>query len=255
MQSFGRQFTVLASVDSTNNYAMQQVHARLAKHGDAWLALEQTKGKGQRNKHWVTKAGENITMSIVAEPFFLPPTNSFMLVATVALAIFDFFKHFAGDKTAIKWPNDIYWGDRKAVGILIENVIRDKKWLYAIIGTGININQEEFGNHNATSLFIATGVKNDVIALAKQLCVFLEKRYEQLKNGDYASILSGYNNSMYKLGKTVRFKKDNIIFDALIKGVTADGLLIVDSGKEELFAWGSVEWMTAAHVNGENENR
>ena len=92
MQSFGRQFTVLASVDSTNNYAMQMVHARLAKHGDVWFAIDQTKGKGQRSKQWVSNAGENITMSIVVEPCFLSPSDSFLLIAAVALVIFDFFK-------------------------------------------------------------------------------------------------------------------------------------------------------------------
>ena len=68
MQSFGRSFTLLSSIDSTNNYAMQKVHARLARHGDAWFAMEQTKGKGQRNKNWQSNAGENIILSIVTEP-------------------------------------------------------------------------------------------------------------------------------------------------------------------------------------------
>ena len=246
MQSFGRQFTVLASVDSTNNYAMQMVHARLAKHGDVWFAIDQTKGKGQRSKQWVSNAGENITMSIVVEPYFLSPSDSFLLIAPVAVGIFDFFKQYAGDNTSIKWPNDIYWNDRKAGGILIENVLRNKKWLYAIIGTGVNINQVNFNGYNATSLSAITGKKFDLIVLAKELCGFVEKRYEQLRAGYSDAILNDYKNAMFRINQMVSFKKDDIIFTAQVKGITTDGLLVVSTDVEQYLSWGSVEWIFEA---------
>ncbi|MFT4015325.1 MAG: biotin--[acetyl-CoA-carboxylase] ligase [Agriterribacter sp.] len=242
MHSFGRFLSILDSVDSTNNYAMQKVHARLAKHGDAWLALQQTQGKGQRSKHWITEPGQNITISFVTEPDFLRPDNSFHLIAAVALGIYDFFKHYAGAETRIKWPNDIYWGDRKTVGILIENVIRDKKWLYAVIGVGININQTDFGAFNATSLLCITGKKYDVTTLAKELCGFLDKRYEMLKSSAEA-ILLDYQNALYKLNEKVIFKKENITFEAEVLGITNDGSLIVNAGEKLLLTWGSVEWV------------
>ncbi|PVD51111.1 biotin--[acetyl-CoA-carboxylase] ligase [Terrimonas sp.] len=242
MHSFGRFLSILDSVDSTNNYAMQKVHARLAKHGDAWLALQQTQGKGQRSKHWITEPGQNITISFVTEPDFLRPDNSFHLIAAVALGIYDFFKHYAGAETRIKWPNDIYWRDRKTVGILIENVIRDKKWLYAVIGVGININQTDFGAFNATSLLCITGKKYDVTTLAKELCGFLDKRYELLKSSAEA-ILLDYQNALYKLNEKVIFKKENITFEAEVLGITNDGSLIVNAGEKMLLTWGSVEWV------------
>jgi BirA family transcriptional regulator, biotin operon repressor / biotin---[acetyl-CoA-carboxylase] ligase len=248
MHSFGRQFTVLASVDSTNNYAMQKVHARLANHGDVWLALDQTKGKGQRHKQWVSNPGENITMSTVTEPSFLCPSDSFLLVAAVALGIFDFFKQYAGEKTRIKWPNDIYWDDRKAGGILIENVLRNKKWLYAVIGTGVNINQTDFNGYNATSLAAITGKKFDMIPLAKQLCICLEKRYEQLHSGLEDAILEDYKQALYRLNQLVTFKKNDSFFEGLVKGITKNGLLIVTTDIEQHFSWGSVEWITTAQL-------
>jgi BirA family biotin operon repressor/biotin-[acetyl-CoA-carboxylase] ligase len=244
MQSFGRHFTVLESVDSTNNYAMQMVHARLANHGDTWLALHQTQGKGQRNKQWISNPGENITMSVVVEPDFLTPVDSFLLIASVALGVFDFVKYYAGEKTRIKWPNDIYCDDRKAGGILIENVLREKKWLYAVIGAGININQSGFAinTYKAISLFEITGKKYDVIMLGKELCLFLEKRYEQLRSGGRSTILDSYSNAMYKLNEMVQFKKADIEFEALVRGVTKEGLLIVETDKIEHLTWGTVEW-------------
>lgn len=242
MHSFGRFLSIIDSVDSTNNYAMQKVHARLAKHGDAWLAKHQTQGKGQRNKQWITEYGQNITMSIVAEPVFLRPDNSFHLIAAVALGIYDFFKHYAGEETRIKWPNDIYWRDRKAVGILIENVIRDKKWMFAVIGVGVNVNQTEFGAFNITSLSAITGKKYDIIALAKELCGFIENRYEQLQSSP-GTILSDYRNAMYKRNEIVRFKKEDSIFEAAVLGVTDNGSLLVKTDQEMLFSWGEVEWV------------
>jgi BirA family biotin operon repressor/biotin-[acetyl-CoA-carboxylase] ligase len=245
MQSFGRSFTLLSSIDSTNNYAMQKVHARLARHGDAWFAMEQTKGKGQRNKNWQSNAGENIILSIVTEPGFLAPARSFLLNAAVALGTYDFFKKYGGPETRIKWPNDIYWGDRKAGGILIESVIRAEQWLYAVLGIGLNINQTGFGNNlQATSLRLITGRHFEVTTLARELCLFLEERYDMLKAGHEALILQDYCRVMYRLNEQVQFKKPGLIFEGVVKGVTPAGLLIVETNnKEQQWAWGEVEWV------------
>lgn len=245
MQSFGRSFTLLSSIDSTNNYAMQMVHARLAKHGDAWFAMEQTKGKGQRNKSWQSNAGENIILSIVTEPGFLSPAKSFLLNAAVALGTYDFFKKYGGEETRIKWPNDIYWRDRKAGGILIESAIRAERWLYAVLGIGLNINQAGFGNNlRATSLRLITGRDFEVTALARELCYFLEERYEMLKAGHETLILQDYRRVMYRLNERVRFKNKGLLFEGLVKGITPMGLLIVETGnKEQLWTWGEVEWI------------
>ena len=118
----GEPFIELSEVDSSNNYAMQQVQAQMAAHGFTCFAHFQKAGKGQRGKEWITERGQNILMSCVVEPSFLSIDNQFILNAAVALACFDLFNLYAIDKTSIKWPNDIYWEDRKAGGILVENV-------------------------------------------------------------------------------------------------------------------------------------
>ena len=242
MHSFGRFLSIIDSVDSTNNYAMQKVHARLAKHGDAWLAKHQTQGKGQRNKHWMAEPGQNITISIVAEPNFLRPDNPFPLIAAVALGIYDFFKHYAGEESRIKWPNDIYWRDRKAGGILIENAIRDKNWLFAVIGVGLNINQSDFGEFNAASLCSITGKEYDIISLAKELLVFLENRYDALMSSPQ-KIMEDYCGVLYKRNERVVFKKENESFEARVCGVSDTGSLIVETDREIHLSWGSVEWV------------
>ena len=246
MQSFGQSFSVIPSIDSTNNYAMQMVHARLAKHGDAWLALEQTKGKGQRGKSWQSSKGENILLSIVLQPVFLTPMQSFLLNAAIGLGVYDFYKKYAGHETRIKWPNDIYWRDRKAGGILIENIIRAENWAFAVVGVGLNINQVDFEEslQKAISLRQITGKNFEAIELARELCFFLEQRYETLKAGNQKQILQDYGQAMYKLNKYVTFKKDGLVFEALVKGITSLGLLVVETNKKKQeWLWGTAEWI------------
>jgi BirA family transcriptional regulator, biotin operon repressor / biotin---[acetyl-CoA-carboxylase] ligase len=254
MFSIGKHLTILPSVDSTNNYAMAQVRAGLAKSGDAWFTMHQTAGKGQRGKQWKDAKGQNILMSIALQPPGLLLSQQFLLSAAVALACYDFFSQLAGEETSIKWPNDLYWRDRKAGGILIENIIgiananansnsSSSHWQWSIIGTGININQVVFPEHlpNPVSLKQITGKTNDVSALAKKLCSCLELRLQQLEKSN--SLLEDYNQHLYARGKTVKLKKGTRIFDAGIQKVTVEGKLVVTTSMEEEFEFGEVEWL------------
>ena len=238
----GQPFTILGSVDSTNNYAMGQAQAGLAPHGSAYFAYEQTAGKGQRNKQWLTNSSENILLSVVLQPFTLTASEQFLLSASVALACYDFYKNYAGEETAIKWPNDLYWRDRKAGGILIENNFRGNEWMFAIAGIGININQTGFPEHlpNPVSLKQVTGRQFEVEQLARELCVCLDTRYRLLLNSSTENILNEFEAVMYKRGQVVKLKKDGIIFPALIRGVSPSGKLIAG---ETQYDFNEVEWV------------
>ena len=125
--TIGQRLIILPVIDSTNNYAMGQATAGKAGHGTVYFTLEQTAGKGQRGKTWLATPGENIMMSVVIEPHPLKTSQQFLLSAAIALGCYDFFKNYAGDETSIKWPNDIYWRDRKAAGILIESRVKSRE--------------------------------------------------------------------------------------------------------------------------------
>lgn len=244
MPPIGEPFTVLQSIDSTNNYAMAQVHAGLASHGNAYFAMEQTGGKGQRGKTWNTSVGENIALSIVLKPGVLILSDQFLLSLAVALACYDLISQYAGEETSIKWPNDIYWRDRKAGGILIENVIQGVNWQYAIVGIGININQTRFDQNlkNPVSLKQITGNTIDIIELSKELCRALQYRFDALQTRD-VSLLEQYNNVLYKREQTVTLKHKNIVFKTVVKGVNRQGRLIVQAGIEQQYDWGEIEWL------------
>jgi len=242
--AIGASFIQLSQVDSTNNYATALAHAGLTQHGIVVFAYDQIKGKGQRNKLWLTTKGENITLSIVIQPEHLSLSQSFLLSMCFALGVQQFFKQYAGDKTKVKWPNDIFWGDRKAGGILIENIIAGTQWKYSIVGIGLNINQSNFDgiSQNAVSLKQITSKEFNVLALAKEMCELLERYYKKM-NKDPTSIVQDYHQHLYKRNEWVRLKKGNRIFEALIIGVSSTGQLITEHGTEELFEVGEVEWV------------
>jgi len=242
--SIGNPFTELAEVDSTNNYAMAKALQGTANHGHAWFAWRQTAGKGSRGKSWNAADGQNIILSVLLSPYPLVSAHSFYLSAAVALATYDLLKTFAGDETKIKWPNDIYWRDRKAAGILIENNIRGNTWQWAVAGMGVNINQTEFSTSlsNPVSLKQITGKTYNVVDMAKNLCDHLQKRYEQLQENK-ESILQDYNAVLYKRGEVVKLKKNNAVFNCTIKEVNAFGQLEITDAPLSHVEFGEVEWV------------
>lgn len=250
MSSINHNFTILNSVDSTNNYAMAQVHAALANHGDAFFAHTQTGGKGQRGKTWLSGNGENIAISIIAEPKQLQVAQQFQLSVAIALGCFDFFSRYAGDETVIKWPNDIYWRDRKAGGVLIENVIGKNNnggtsWKYAIIGIGLNINQTVFDASlkNVVSLKQLTGKSFDIVPLAKELQQKVLLRVSALIHTPFDILLKEYNSVLFKKDCAVKLKKGEIEFFTVIKSVTAAGQLYTLDRIDNFFDFGEVEWI------------
>jgi BirA family transcriptional regulator, biotin operon repressor / biotin---[acetyl-CoA-carboxylase] ligase len=238
-------FSILDSVESTNNYAMQQVHAGLAKHGQAWYAHEQWGGKGQRGKLWKTNAGENVILSIAIQPNPIFRGKPFLLSALVASICRDCFAEIAGNDTKIKWPNDIYWDDRKAGGILIENIFKGKDWQWTIIGIGININQEVFDENlaNATSLKMITKKEYDPILMAKKIQKILLQKLKQISTTNVDHCLDNLNNQLYKKSETVNLKKGNAVFATKIIAVNEYGQLLTEDVMERKFEVGEVEWL------------
>lgn len=233
----------LPSVDSTNNYAMGLIHEGLAQHGLTICTAHQTKGKGQRGKVWETEPGANLSFSIIVEPGLLL-TQSFQLLAATALAVRDELEKILGDETKIKWPNDLYWRDRKTGGILIENVVRGRQWQWAVIGIGINVNQTEFkGLKNPVSIKQVTGKYTDVLQLAHCIQKAVLKECDHLQQQGFAGIFETYNCQLYKLQQPVRLKKESRIVSTNVKGVNTSGQLITGIDVEECFDFGEVEWL------------
>ena len=175
--TLGEPLIELSQIDSTNMYAMEQIHAQKALSGSVYQTDFQTNGKGQHGRIWESHRGENLLCTYVLELNALKqgknwvPTEQLGLSAAVALGAQAFFMEFAGEETKIKKPNDIYWRDRKAGGILIENIVRGTDWTWTVIGIGLNINQTQFSNEagNPVSLKQITGKDWDIKTMQKKL--------------------------------------------------------------------------------------
>ncbi|MDQ6757504.1 MAG: biotin--[acetyl-CoA-carboxylase] ligase [Bacteroidota bacterium] len=237
---------ILESVDSTNNYAMGMIRNGATVHGNAYFTHEQTHGKGRRGKKWNTEKGKNIILTIAADTMFLRVDEQFKLSVAVSLACYNFFKKYAGKDVKIKWPNDLFWNDRKAGGILIENVIKGSVWQWAAIGIGININQTEFDNANnflPVSLKQITGKDFNIIQLAKELYETVMIKFEELKNNGFKKMISNYNENLFALDKNVKLKKNNIVFETTVKAVSPQGKLITEDAIERQFDFDEIEWI------------
>ena len=187
----------LSTIDSTNIYAMAQIKAGLAKTGSCFRADYQTHGKGQHGRVWESSKGQNILCSYILELNTLDvlkkwaPTDQIGFSAAIALGIRAFFDAHTNGDTKIKRPNDIYWRDRKAGGILIENLLKGTEWTWAVVGIGININQTVFSPEapNPVSLKQITGRDWDILSLQEALSKALTKSIQGwLMEGDEKTI-------------------------------------------------------------------
>jgi len=237
-------FSILDSVDSTNNYAMAQVRAGLASHGRAWFAHNQTAGKGQRGKGWQSNPGDNILLSILIKPSERTDPNRFIFNAAIALTCIRFLHSLTTISFNIKWPNDIYWNDRKAGGILIENIIQGNQWKWSVIGIGINVNQTLFTSitGNPVSLKNITGRSFDTIALAKLLHTTILESIDQNKMSP-VKIMQDYNSLLYKKDVEIQLRKNNVVFKTYIKEVDEFGRLLTHDEINRSFISGEVEWI------------
>jgi len=250
----GEPLIELLSIDSTNMYAMAQIHEGIAVSGSCYRADYQTKGKGQQAKIWGSEPGQNLLCSYVLGikhlkeagivPNSLNLQQQFGLSVAISLGLTDYFSKIAGFDTKIKWPNDLYWHDRKAGGILIENIVRGSDWNWSVIGIGVNINQTSFSPDlpNPVSLKQITGKDSNVNEQLKELSEWINKRMEEWVTGNFEAMLATYNKRLYKNGKEVKFKNNNISFTGTVLGVNALGQLIINHGIEQAYNFGEIIW-------------
>ncbi len=221
-------YVILDTVGSTNIEASRR---DLYSHGDAVIALEQTAGRGQRGNRWSSRPGENLTFSLVVEPSFLETRRQFLLSECTALALTDTLNSYGVD-ARIKWTNDIYAGDRKIVGVLLEHDLAGDRLARSVIGIGINVNQTDFPEWvpNPTSLAVLTGRSYDIMDVFRTFSEKFEERYETLAGGGAAETEAGYNALLYRLGEPASFRiPGGGPFTGIIRGVRDDGTLLVES--------------------------
>lgn len=207
------------TLDSTNSQAARELET--AAEGCVWIADFQTQGRGQRGNKWESGKGENLTFSILLRPEFLHPSRQFLISQICALGV----SRYLNDKglpAKIKWPNDIYIGDKKICGILIENSISGDKLAVSVAGIGFNLNQTRFASDapNPTSMLLeflsrqmplpanpqsgAGKAFNRKEELASMLG-YIFTAYQELQEGYDRELENEYTGNLYRLGELHRF--------------------------------------------------
>ncbi len=228
------------SLPSTNLHAVELLASSEPDEGTVILAGYQSAGRGQMGTHWVSFPGLNLTLSVILHPGFLEVKDQFYLNKAISLAVFELVKQYSPKQVAIKWPNDIMIEGRKIAGILIQNGVQGKRWIWAVAGIGLNINQKEFPSElsNATSLGAETNLSFDLLIVRAKLFQLLDDFYRALRE-DHKALDLYYREALYRRNKETTFVQPS--GDELygsIQDVDSLGRLIIKdlNGQHRLFS-------------------
>jgi BirA family transcriptional regulator, biotin operon repressor / biotin---[acetyl-CoA-carboxylase] ligase len=252
----GQNLITIKQVDSTNNFLKNSLsNFKPLPEGTVIMAESQYAGRGQQQNRWHSEDGKNLTFSILLQPNFLPVMQQFDLTRVASLGIIKAFAPFLGDKLKIKWPNDIYYGDRKLGGMLIENLIQGDQIKNSVIGIGLNINQEHFPPElpNAVSLKQILQRDYDLKYLLSEICKNVEAVYLTLRTGRPEAVREDYLGHLYWLNEERNFKTGGtpgdtgtgMVFKGKITGVRDNGLLVINvNGEKEMeFNFKGIEFL------------
>ena len=236
-------------VDSTNRYVRDEADNLWVdgKEIVAVTARHQTAGRGQRGNVWSSKDGENLLLSMLVRPGnSLEVANQFLLSQAVAVSLHAAMKCY-GIETRLKWPNDIYVGNRKLAGILVELDYSGAFVEQAILGIGLNVNQTEFPTMDRVPVSMKMLLGKDVPvddALASVLGSF-ERCYRMLLCGDSGAIAREYNSLLLGLGEQRNYVDTDGAFMAVVEGVEPTGHLLLrrSDGTLSRYAFKEVEQM------------
>ena len=241
---------LLDTVDSTNRYARDEAAVlwQEAGHNACMVAVAasvQTAGRGQRGNVWLSQGRRNLLLSILLRPGErLSVKEQFCLSQVAAVALHRAMSRY-GIETLLKWPNDIYVGRRKLAGVLIELDFSGQYIEHAIIGIGLNVNQEQFPVMDrvpvSMKMLIGKGVEaDDVFAV---LLDEFKHLYYELLNGNGMSIVSEYERLLLGYGKRRLYKDSDGEFYAVVEGVSPIGQLILkrDDGTLLRYSFKEVE--------------
>ena len=227
----------LDAIDSTNSYLKELIRENDVKNWTVITTDYQTNGKGQLNNNWYSEKGKNLTFSMLVEFDNLKVGQQYYLNYSISLALYNVLKYYIPIKLSVKWPNDILSANHKISGILIENSIKNDYIKYAIIGIGLNVNQDVFPSDilGATSLKKILKKTIDKDELLDK--ILFEIRYQILliKQKKFKEIKQMYEEVLYRMEMPSMFIDDNEnTFLGKIIGVGDNGKLQIELDNESI---------------------
>lgn len=219
----------IEETDSTNNYLKSLSDKEEVEEYTVVTSQFQNAGKGQRGNSWESDKGKNLLFSILLRPSFLRVRDQFILSQIISLSVKAELDNYVTN-ISIKWPNDIYWKQKKICGILIENTIQGDHIEKSIIGVGINVNQETFISNapNPVSLRQITNEEYDYNILLKGILNRLISYYNEIKTHGCISIKSHYKDSLFRKEGFFRYRDKDEEFTAQILDIDSTGTLFLE---------------------------
>ena len=199
--------THFKNIDSTNSY-LQNLLDKGEDVADNIVVTEfQTSGKGQGTNVWESEAGKNLLFSVGLDMSHLRAENQFLLTQMVSVSMINVLKDYLPeDSLFIKWPNDIYFNDKKIAGILIKNEIKGMMLGTSIIGIGLNVNQTTFSESlpNPISMKMITGENYDLDKLLSAIS-------RQLSAVSYQPAASSYIRHLYRYKQWALYEHEGVV--------------------------------------------
>ncbi len=260
------QMIYLQEVRSTNSYMLEALAKGMPLADETVIyTMRQTAGRGQMGNSWESEPDQNISFSMLLCPDFLPIREQFVISQLCSLGIVEALDELVQeqnlqDKVAlcIKWPNDIYAGDMKLCGILIENRLLGSVLQHCVLGIGINVNQTEWISNAPNPISLRQlGIETDPSGVLDKVTRHIIELYHALRNDEEfaARIHERYMQRLYRRDGYFAYydpEKDEH-FDAKIVGVDAQGplFLCLESGEVRKYWFKEVKFVLPCGVTKE----
>lgn len=224
----------LQEVDSTNRW-LRDYNVEESECLVACMADFQTAGRGCGQNTWESERGKNLLFSIMIHPDYVLASEQFILSMAEALAVKSVLDRLVEGIT-LKWPNDIYWRDRKLAGTLIETSLKGNRIDRCIFGTGLNVNQKDFFSDapNPVSLMQILGHETDCRQLFDDIVISMEKYVDELRKGEWEEIRKCYHECLYRRNERHRYRfSDNHVEELVLQRVEPDGRAVFLSTRDK----------------------
>lgn len=236
----------LPECHSTNSVLAELTKKEGVAEGTMVYTDHQSQGRGQRGNHWHDDPGKNVLMSVLLKPTKLRADNQYLLNLVTGLAVLNALDQITDSERHLKWPNDIYLQQKKAGGILIESNLKGNVIESAIIGIGLNLNQQKMEIPNATSVFLQTGRSIVKEEMMEAILLNLEDWYKKLLEGRQTEIMDSYHARLLWRNEIRSFKSaQNVMFRGMIRGIDQNGRLMIEheSGRNQSFDIKEIEFI------------
>jgi len=240
------EYIYLKTTDSTNLYASKHIAKTNPQDIQVYYTFNQSGGKGQFGREWYSGKDKDVCMSVVFPWKNMKVDQNAKLLMTTAMAVRTAFMVLTGIAATIKWPNDIYYEDKKVGGILVQNILKGSKINHTIIGVGINVNTKRFPKWipNPVSVVQITQqefeLENFVRLLSSAMIQYMDIRILQ----NLKATKQEYLLNLYKYKKEIKYKnKKGEIKWGTVHGVTDSAHLVIkdSDGERHTYDHGEIQ--------------